>query len=723
MTGKGRLKVATSLQAARYFQTDREKVLMSCVGDLSDVAVIVLISEEVDSDATPLRCGLSENIPVFGLVIDKFKEEDSRYEKLLGGRHVGTGRMVNLSKELECTAQWYENEILPPFFKVLAEYLSRDNLTFACPGHQGSSFLSKHPAGQKFLDFFGHNLFKADVPHADPMLGDLLSHFGPPGEAQQHAASVFNADKTYFVLNGTSSSNKIVANALLTKGDVVLFDRNNHKSCYHGALIQAGATPVYLEAMRNAYGVIGGVPAHCFDECYLRARLKEVAPEKAEEDRPFRLAILQSGTWDGSVYNVKQVVGKIGHLCDYILFDSAWLGYEQFISIMRDCSPLLLDLCEDSPGIIVTQSVHKQLAGFSQTSQIHKKDKHIKLQNRYCNHARFNNAFMLYASTSPFYPLFASLDVNAKIHSEGNGERIWEHCVRVGIEARKMIFSACEKIVPFVPSLIDGAPWKDYDTDVIASDLRFFEFSSDEKWHGFTGYGESQYFIDPCKLLLTTSRADAQGEDNEGFGFPAIVLAHYLRDQGIVPEKSDLYLIVFLLTPATSIDRLEVLVAEICRFECHVKLNSLLIDVIPSIYNSDPQRYHGYGVRDLCQGLSKLYSDFCLVRLQSDMFAECNFPDVVMSPYDANYQLVRGDVELIPLVAAAGRVAAEGVVPYPPGILCLAPGEVWGGAVLEYVLAAEQLMNTYPVLSPEIQGVHVKAGDDGEKIYYGYVVK
>ena len=84
------------------------------------------------------------------------------------------------------------------------------------------------------------------------------------------AAKVFNADKTYFVLNGTSAANKVVTNALLTRGDLVLFDRNNHKSNHHGALIQAGATPVYLEAARNPFGFIGGIDEHCFDDAYLR---------------------------------------------------------------------------------------------------------------------------------------------------------------------------------------------------------------------------------------------------------------------------------------------------------------------------------------------------------------------------------------------------------------------------------------------------------------------
>jgi arginine/lysine/ornithine decarboxylase len=148
--------------------------------------------------------------------------------------------------------------------------------------------------------------------------------------------------------------------------------------------------------------------------------IREAAPEKADAPRPFRLAVIQLGTYDGTVYNARQVVDKIGHLCDYILFDSAWVGYEQFIPMMADCSPLLLELNENDPGIFVTQSVHKQQAGFSQTSQIHKKDNHLRGQARFCPHKRLNNAFMLHASTSPFYPLFAALDVNAKIHE---GER------------------------------------------------------------------------------------------------------------------------------------------------------------------------------------------------------------------------------------------------------------------------------------------------------------
>src|SRR5476649_2065496 len=200
----------------------------------------------------------------------------------------------------------------------------------------GNFSVSTRPGGS-FMNF-SENMFRSDMCNADVKLGDLLIHEGSAKEAQKFAAKVFNADKTYFVLNGTSAANKVVTNALLTRGDLVLFDRNNHKSVHHGALIQSGATPVYLETARNPFGLIGGIDAHCFEESYLRREVARVAPLRAKLARPFRLAVIQLGTYDGTIYNARQVVDKIGHLCDYILFDSAWVGYEQFIPMVEQCS-------------------------------------------------------------------------------------------------------------------------------------------------------------------------------------------------------------------------------------------------------------------------------------------------------------------------------------------------------------------------------------------------
>ncbi|MBL5885074.1 ornithine decarboxylase [Lelliottia aquatilis] len=708
------LKIAVSHELVSTLSTHREVVTLDNT-DFTDVAAVVITVAESRSGILALLKRTGFQLPVFIFS----QETDAAPEGVMA---VISGKAQEFL-ELEAAACRYEENLLPPFFDTLSQYVAMNNSTFACPGHQHGAFFKKHPAGRQFFDFFGENVFRADMCNADVKLGDLLIHEGSAKDAQKFAAKVFNADKTYFVLNGTSAANKVVTNALLTRGDLVLFDRNNHKSNHHGALIQAGATPIYLEAARNPFGFIGGIDEHCFDDTYLRDQIREVAPEKAHDARPFRLAVIQLGTYDGTIYNARQVIDKIGHLCDYILFDSAWVGYEQFIPMMADSSPLLLELNENDPGIFVTQSVHKQQAGFSQTSQIHKKDNHIRGQARFCPHKRLNNAFMLHASTSPFYPLFAALDINAKIHEGESGRRLWAECVELGIEARKAIIANCKMIKPFIPPVVAGRPWQDHPTHAIASERRFFSFEPGAKWHGFEGYADEQYFVDPCKLLLTTPGIDAETGDYTEFGIPATILAHYLRENGIVPEKCDLNSILFLLTPAESAEKLAQLVAMLGQFEQHIEDDTPLAEVLPTIFNKYPVRYRDYTIRDLCQEMHDLYVSFNVKDLQKAMFRKASLPAVVMNPQDANQAYIRGDVELVRISEAEGRIAAEGALPYPPGVLCVVPGEVWGGAVQRYFLALEEGVNLLPGFSPELQGVYSEKDADGIKRLYGYVLQ
>ncbi|WP_337017002.1 ornithine decarboxylase [Leclercia sp. AS011] len=708
------MKIAASRELASALSTHREVVTLDNT-DFTDVAAVVITVADSHSGILALLKRTGFNLPVL-MFSPQPVETPAGVDAVIDGK-------AQEWLELEAAACRYEENLLPPFFDTLSQYVAMDNSTFACPGHQHGAFFKKHPAGRQFFDFFGENVFRADMCNADVKLGDLLIHEGSAKHAQKFAAKVFNADKTYFVLNGTSAANKVVTNALLTRGDLVLFDRNNHKSNHHGALIQAGATPVYLEAARNPFGFIGGIDERCFDEAYLRELIREVAPEKAGEARPFRLAVIQLGTYDGTIYNARQVIDKIGQLCDYILFDSAWVGYEQFIPMMADSSPLLLELNETDPGIFVTQSVHKQQAGFSQTSQIHKKDNHIRGQARFCPHKRLNNAFMLHASTSPFYPLFAALDVNAKIHEGESGRRLWAECVELGIEARKAIIANCKMIKPFIPPVVAGRPWQDHPTHAIASELRFFSFEPGAKWHGFEGYAEEQYFVDPCKLLLTTPGIDAESGEYTDFGIPATILAHYLREKGIVPEKCDLNSILFLLTPAESAEKMAQLVAMLGQFEQHIEDDTPLADVLPTIWQKYPLRYRDYTLRQLCQEMHDLYVSFDVKDLQKAMFRKESLPTVAMNPQDANQAFIRGNVELVRISEAEGRIAAEGALPYPPGVLCVVPGELWGGAVQRYFLALEEGVNLLPGFSPELQGVYSEKDADGIKRLYGYVLK
>lgn len=718
-----KLKVAASALLKDKLQVEREVVCLSNA-DFTEVSAVVIDIEDYRKGGLNKVNATALEIPVF---LYLRRDEDTTPEELVG-HVVGvinddlTDRRL-FGRQIDEAAKRYEDKLLPPFFGALAQYVYKGKSQFDCPGHQGGAYFRRHPAGRAFYDFFGEELFRSDLCNADVAMGDLLIHEGAPLTAQKAAAKVFNADKTYFVLNGTSASNKVVLNAALTPGDLVLYDRNNHKSINHGALLQAGATPIYLETARNPFGFIGGIDEKCFDEEYLRSLVREKCPEKADAKRPFRLAVIQLCTYDGTIYNARQVVDKIGHLCDYILFDSAWVGYEQFIPMMRDCSPLLLELGPEDPGIFVTQSVHKQQAGFSQTSQIHKKDSHIKGQDRYIPHKVLNNAFMMHASTSPFYPLFASLDVNAKMQEGEAGRRLWADCVKTVVDARKLLLETCHYIKPFIPSKVRGSDWKSYPTDLIAQDLEFFKFVPGQKWHSFEGYGENQYFVDPCKFMLTTPGIDVETGEYENFGVPATILANYLRDNGIIPEKNDLNSILFLMTPAENKEKMDHLVSQIARFEKYLDDDAPLEEVLPNLYKAYESRYRNYSIRQLCQEMHDFYKERNIKEIQKEMFRTEFMPKSVINPQEAHFAFLRGQAELVRLEDAEGRVAAEGALPYPPGVLCCFPGEVWGGPVLKYFLAWQEAMGRMPGFAPELQGVYVEDNGRGGKQVYCYVLK
>lgn len=717
-----KLKIAASQATLTSFDIDRD-IVDPYQTDFTDVGAVVLTTADIAQGLLDRVNETQFNIPVFAVVQEGEILPPKILEQMRGVINLNGVTTGFFGKQINFAASEYEDSLLPPFFKQMTRYTEKGNVSMSTPGHNGGQFFRQTPSGRRFFDYLGETVFRADMASSEIKLGDLLIHEGAACQAEQHAAKVFHADKTYFVLNGTSASNKVVTNALLTPGDLVLFDRNNHKSCHHGALIQAGATPVYLETCRNPFGFIGGIDAACFKEDYLRNEVKAVAPEKAGLERPFRLAIIQLGTYDGCIYNARQVIDKIGHLCDYILFDSAWVGYEQFIPMMKDSSPMLLELKDTDPGVLVTQSVHKLLAGFSQASQIHKKDHHIKDKPYYCNHKHMNNAYMLHASTSPNYPIFASLDVNAQMHEGKAGVKIWLEALKVGIEARKLILNTCKMIKPFIPPVIDGKPWQEHDTNIIADDLRFFKYVPGEKWHAYEGFEENQYFVDPCKLLLTTPGIDATTGEYADFGIPATILCNFLREHGITPEKSDLNSILFLITPSSDLPKIQHLVALIAHFEQLVEEDALLCDVLPSIYEANAERYKGYTLRRLCQEMHDIYVSNNIKDLQKALFRKKTLPKQAMLPQQANLEFVRNNAELVPLKDIEGRIAAEGALPYPPGIICIVPGEVWGGAVLQYFQVWEEVIDMLPGFAPELQGVYMSTNANGHVEVSGYVVK
>ena len=710
------LKIAYTTAARTYFSTGR-KLVQAEDADFTEIAAFVCT--DADRQLIQNVHDTMFGIPIF-VVLLRSDCLDAQFEDIVSNALCGEDIDKNFSNEIEYAARRYEEKLLPPFFSVLKDYVELNNAQFDCPGHHGGEYFKKHPAGKVFYNFYGENFFRSDICNADVELGDLLIHQGPPEAAQKYAAKVFNADKTYFVLNGTTTANTIAINSVVSPGDLVLFDRNNHKSVYNAALLEAEGIAVYLETARNPLGFIGGIDDHCFDEEYVRSRASKINAKKAKSKRPFRLAVIQLGTYDGTIYNARQVVDKIGHLCDYILFDSAWVGYEQFIPMMRDCSPLLLDLTKDDPGILVTQSIHKQQAGFSQASQIHKKDSHIRGQKRYIEHKRFNSSFRMYMCTSPLYPLFASLDVNAKIQDGDAGKRLWDECLRLGIYARKAVLRNCTMFKPFVAPIVNGKRWEEYDTEEISQNIDFFRFRPGEKWHSFEGYARSQYFVDPNKFMLTTPGIDTSTGEYEDFGIPAVILADYMRENRIIPEKNDFNSILFLMTPAETEAKINNLVEKLVRFEQHIKDDSLLSEVLPALYHENSERYRGYTIRMLCQEMHDFYKEADAKKYQKQLFREEFFPQRAMPAHRAYYELIRNNAKLVNIDDILGKIALEGALPYPPGIYCVVPGEVWNETSVKYFQILLEGINQFPGFAPEIQGLYLEK-ENGLINAYGYV--
>lgn len=668
--------------------------------------------------------------------------------------YLGQQTPVFYAKQVIAGLTKYGRELLPPFFGGLMAYDGEANIAFDCPGHQGGQFYRKSPTGQLFFKHFGEAIFRNDLCNADVDLGDLLIHEGPATEAQKHAAKVFGADKTYFVLNGTSTSNKIVANAILRSGDLVLFDRNNHKSLHQGALVQAGAIPIYQPTARNSFGMIGAVDWDAWDEKSLRERIKAnplvTDPERHKAERPFRLACIQLATYDGTIYNVRKVMEKIGHLCDYVLWDEAWIGYNAFHPLFHDHSPMRIEtLGPDMPGLFSTQSVHKQGAGFSQASQIHKRDDHIKDQKRFVGHKRFNESFLMNASTSPFYPLFASLDVNAKVHEGKAGEMLWDRCIELGIEVRKKFreFGRHYRETgmgpeeqwffdPFVPDVvtIKGSPfakdakdvrWEDLPTEVIKHEQQCWNFAPKSSWHGYAGYSDGYAMVDPNKLALLTPGINRQTGDYLDFGVPATVVANYLREQRVVAEKCDLNSILFLMTPAEDESKLNTLIAKLVKFKNLWDRDTPLPEVLPTVYAANSQRYAGYTLRQVCKEMHDFYRQADVKGLQRLCFRASSFPEPAMTPKKAYEALVANEVDYVTMDDIEGRVSATLALIYPPGIGVIVPGERWderARPMRDYFLAFEESFNRFPGFNYEVQGVYQER-IQGRIKFHTYVVR
>lgn len=582
---------------------------------------------------------------------------------------------------------------LPPLTKALLNFAKEARDDFCTPGHHSGALFEEIPEGRAFVSALSEGAFTADISDSSSVIGDPSSHKGVSGEAEALAASVYGSDRCFFVLGGTSTSNRIAISALVSEGDLILFDRNNHKSASQAALAAAGGLPVYLASERNESGIIGGLTEETLDPTRLREKAAKLSPDAGKKQRPYRLACLQLSTYDGLFLNAREILRRIGPLCDYILFDGAWAGYENFLPLLCDSAVLTFPLTKDDPGILVTQSVHKQLAGFSMTSQLHKKDSHLRGMARYLEDDVLQAAYLMHISTSPYYPLLAGLEMNAYLHQK-KGRELWQKAAITATELKRSILKRCRLLRPFTAPMVRAASWETHPTEEILSDPAFFAISPKDTWHGFSHIAENLYLTDPCKVLLTTGP------------LPAPLLSHWLESRHVTVEKSDFHTLLFLIEPSDRQEKCERLLSLFEECETAYEANAPMSSFAP-----DVTCLPGEGLKDYSLRYMNFLGKEQASRLSQTLFAEDHLPKAALTGRSAHQAFLRGERERVPLCEAKGRVSLEMILPYPPGITVLEPGEVWTDEVLSYFLFLQKYSSTFPDFSPEILGVHGNGND------------
>jgi len=613
----------------------------------------------------------------------------------------------------------HTENLLPPFFASLVAFTESHEYSWHTPGHAGGTAFRKSQVGKAFYDFYGETLFRTDLSVSVAELGSLLDHSGVVDLAEKNAARVFGAEATYFVLNGTSTANQIVAHSCVVAGDVVLADRNCHKSVNY-ALTVTDAIPVYLMPSRNGYGIIGPIPpARLTPRAIADAVAANPLTRDATEKAPV-YAVVTNSTYDGLCYRADQVVELLGQSVPRVHFDEAWFAYARFHPLYSNLYAMHDRVAAPGdPTIFATQSTHKLLAAFSQGSMIH-----IRPSDRApVEPSRFNEAYMMHGSTSPFYPMIACLDVASAMMDGPGGLDLVEEAIREAVQFRKRIVTLARELAK---SPDGAAPWffgvwqpdevhdpssntvsvfADASNDLLERELSCWSLEPHQSWHGFGELDSGYCMIDPTKVTLTTPGIDAAGHLAET-GIPAPVVASYLDNHRVEVEKTGDYSLLLLFSIGTTRGKWGTLLEGLLGFKRAYDAGQSITEAIPDLAAAYPDRYGATTMRELCDQMHAEVRAHGTIQLLDRAFGE--LPAPVTNPGEAYRRLVRSRTERVPVSKMADRVSAVMVVPYPPGIPILMPGERAGaidGPVLSYLLALEDFDAKFPGFAHDIHGV------------------
>lgn len=600
----------------------------------------------------------------------------------------------------------YLESLPPPFFKALTHYAADGSYSWHCPGHSGGVAFLKSPVGQMFHQFFGENMLRADVCNAVDELGQLLDHTGPVAASERNAARIYNCDHLYFVTNGTSTSNKMVWNSTVAPGDVVVVDRNCHKSVLH-SIIMTGAIPVFLMPTRNHFGIIGPIPKSEFEWDNIQKKIDRNPFATNKHVKPRVLTITQS-TYDGVLYNVEEIKEMLDGKIDTLHFDEAWLPHATFHDFYGDYHAIGADRprCKESM-VFSTQSTHKLLAGLSQASQILVQD----AENNQLDRDVFNEAYLMHTSTSPQYSIVASIDVAAAMMEAPGGTALVEESLMEALDFRR----AMRKIDEEWGSDWWFKVWGPNDLSEEGLEERdAWMLKADDAWHGFGNLAENFNMLDPIKATIITPGLDINGDFSNEIGIPAAIVTRYLSEHGVIVEKTGLYSFFIMFTIGITKGRWNTMVAALQQFKDDYDKNQPLWKVLPEFVQKHI-RYERMGLKDLCSKIHTVYKANDVARLTTEMYLSDMVP--AMKPTDAFAKMAHREIDRVPIDELEGRVTAVLLTPYPPGIPLLIPGEQFNKIIVRYLKFARNFNEQFPGFEADNHGL-VKKIVNGESVYY-----
>ncbi|KGF69658.1 lysine decarboxylase [Hoeflea sp. BAL378] len=613
-------------------------------------------------------------------------------------------------------AKSYLEGIKPPFFKALLNYAEDGSYSWHCPGHSGGVAFLKSPIGQMYHQFYGENMLRADVCNSVEELGQLLEHNGAIGASERNAARIFNADHCFFVTNGTSTSNKMVWHHTVAPGDVVVVDRNCHKSILH-SIIMTGSIPVFLKPTRNHYGIIGPIPQSEFEVESIKAKIRAnplLEGVDADTVKP-RIMTLTQSTYDGVLYNTETIKTLLDGYVDNLHFDEAWLPHASFHPFYGSYHSMGRKRARPMHSVTyATQSIHKLLAGISQASHVLVQDSQDTKLDRHL----FNEAYLMHTSTSPQYSIIASCDVAAAMMEPPGGTALVEESIAEALDFRRAMRKVDEEFgeddwwfqVWGPDELEEEGIGHTKDWVLKRTDAEGVQSSDgEESWHGFGDMAPGFNMLDPIKATIITPGLNLDGRFEET-GIPASIVTKYLAEHGVVVEKTGLYSFFIMFTIGITKGRWNSLLTELQQFKDDYDQNQPMWRIMPEFCAKQP-RYEQMGLRDLCQHVHSLYAKYDVARLSTDMYLSDHRP--AMKPSDAFAHIAHRTTERVAIDDLEGRITTSLVTPYPPGIPLLIPGEVFNTKIVEYLKFNRAFAHECPGFETDIHGLVQVTGEDG----------